>query len=109
MDDATQCSEGDFAAYVEENSLERTGHDRVWWSHSPPDERALDAATRIADEFPDLRVVGTESRIQMSDVKWRLIMDDSVVVLGFYPIRADKWTQNVIADIRAALEADDGE
>lgn len=95
----------DFGAYVEEHSLESTDHDRVWWTHTPPDDRAFDAATDVADEFPELKVVGTESRFQMSDVKWDLVMDDEVVVMGFYPIRADKWTAETIADIREALSA----
>lgn len=93
----------DFESYREEHGLEPTDHDRVYWTHTPPDERAYGAAVEIADEFPELTVVGTESRIQTSDVKWDLSDDRDVIVMGFYPIRADFWTHEVIEDVREAL------
>lgn len=96
-----------FEAYVREHNLHATDHDRIWWTHENPDDRAWDSATHIAKEFPDLRLVCTESRHQTSDVQWQLSDDHSTVVLGYYPLNADKWDHEVIPEIRAALE--DGE
>lgn len=93
----------DFEDYRRRHDLEPTDHDRVWWTHTPPDDRAYSAAVEIADEFPDLYVVGTESRVQMADVKWDLSPDHDVLVMGFYPIRANFHTRDVIEDVRKAL------
>lgn len=93
-----------FDDYVESHDLIETDVDRVWWALETPDTRALEAARQVAAAFPDLRIVATESRVQASDVKWQLgeVAGEPVVSMSFYPVRANHWTDEVIAGVREA-------
>lgn len=103
----SETDEFDFEAYRREHGLHDTDHDRIWWTTDTPHEQAWDSATTLAAEFPDLRIVGTESRVQTDDVKWNYSRSRNLLVVSYYPIRADKWDHEMIPEIREAMEEQD--
>lgn len=86
---------------VDRYDLYPTDHDRVWTRHEDDDQRLIDVGKTIADEFPEVRVLVSESSQPEEDSTWGYMGAFNLVTVRDTPSRSEMRPEQIIQEFRA--------
>lgn len=85
---------------IDRYDLHPTDHDRVWARHEDDDQRLIDAGRTLADEFPEVRVLVSESAQQDEETTWGYMEAFNLMTIRDAPSQSEIRPEQIVQEFR---------